>query len=217
MEWFHSFSADLTRLSPALYPMLGVAYSLISNLHCGVMCSTFLPKHKKNQYQYGRLISYTTMGLIFGAIGEALKISLEYKLLSFVAFFFFTFFTMGLLFSKFFSVRIHFKPKLGIQVPFLRGLLSAFIPCHLLFFFYSFAALSSSWWVGAFILFSHALITMPSLNFGEKYITNFFGHLRFGKPVIKLLIVIICFFNLIHFASQWSFQDVASDTQIICN
>ena len=217
MDSFFFFSDKVLSASPALYPLRAMVYSMISSFHCGIMCSSFLPEKEKNKYLYARLISYTGIGILFGSVGEMLRISLEYQLLSFVSFFFFSLFTLGFIFSSFFSRKIRIRLNVKSRSAFVRGILSAFIPCHLLFFFYSFAALSGSWWLGGFILFTHALMTMPALSFGRKYLSTFFQKIHAGKTLIKILILLICFANLFHFAQSWNKPHEEVSSQWICN
>ncbi len=161
MQWVLSLQNWVLNQSPSLLPALSIVYSLLSSVHCSIMCSAMLPEKTVEQYYIGRLISYTSLGFLLGGLGGVLLNSLELKLLSVLSFVVFAVLTLVILgYSGVYKIIF---PKVNIRAysrkgSFYRGLFSAFIPCHLLYFFYSLAVLSGTYLGGAIILFGVYLV-----------------------------------------------------------
>ena len=203
MSWIVEVQNTLVTQSPALYPLLGLIYSVLSSFHCTVMCTPFVPKKKNDYYHFGRILSYTLIGSIMGGFGLIIKKSLEYELIAVFSFILFAVFTLSLVFSDTLAKKIHFpKSILGIKNSFLRGILSGFLPCHLLFFFYSLAGLSATFWGGALILFTHSIATIPALSLGQNLLGYIAQNIYFGRKLVKILILLICVINLFFFGAQ---------------
>lgn len=176
-----------SKLSGASYFILFVI-GILSSLHCigmcgGIMLSQTIGKENKNKwdsikpallYNSGRVLSYTVLGGIVGAIGSVFTMSFTLKaaLQIFAGVFMII---MGLNMSGFGLFRkiniklpwsacsVKKKPK----TPFLIGLLNGFMPCGPLQTMQLYALGTGSAFKGAFSMFLFALGTVPlMLSFG---------------------------------------------------
>jgi hypothetical protein len=86
-------------VSPGLLPLLAFPLSMAQAWHCTIMCGpgyAMKTVTEKRAYLQGRLLSYVLAGVLFGALGEALRESLEAQVLGFLAFVIFVFFALSL-------------------------------------------------------------------------------------------------------------------------
>ncbi|NJN97864.1 MAG: sulfite exporter TauE/SafE family protein, partial [Anaerolineales bacterium] len=79
----------LLGVSAALLPLGGLLYSFLNSWHCSIMCGPFAmveEVRKFNLVLISRIVAYTSIGALMGALGQLLKDSLEVQLFGFVAF-----------------------------------------------------------------------------------------------------------------------------------
>jgi sulfite exporter TauE/SafE/plastocyanin domain-containing protein/copper chaperone CopZ len=180
--------AKLTNASYAVLFMVGV----LTSIHCvgmcgGIMLSQSINKENEGKnkfeamkpalfYNLGRVVSYTIMGGVIGAIGSvfALSLSAQAGLQVFAGVFMVMMGFNMAGFSAFRKFQIHIKlPKAFYKLqrkpktPFLVGLLNGFMPCGPLQTMQIFALGTGSAFAGALSLFMFALGTVPlMLTFG---------------------------------------------------
>lgn len=172
---------------------------LISSFHCIGMCgpiAIMLPVDRKNSvkrhlqilmYQVGRIVAYSSLGLLFGFLGKSLSIAGFQQQLSIV---------VGLLMILFaiipekklahynFSKPIHkiiakIKFSLGKQFKnnsykslFTIGLLNGYLPCGMVYVALFGAIAMQSISQGVFFMFLYGLGTIPLMTV-VVYLTNF--------------------------------------------
>lgn len=198
----------------ALLPLLALLYSFLSSPHCSVMCSPFIPGSGSSPKLYlGRLASYSLMGMLLGSLGQALMKSLEVKLVAALAFFLFALLTLSMLGLP--LIPKLKTQKLKTQDAFFRGFLMAFIPCHLLYFFYSLAVFSGSPLGGGLILFGHAVCTMPALAYGQRFWTKIIQNFPLGKKAVLFVIYLVCLVNLSYFGSRLFYSDQDAKAKLL--
>jgi sulfite exporter TauE/SafE/plastocyanin domain-containing protein/copper chaperone CopZ len=175
------------KLSNASFAVLFVV-GLLTSLHCvgmcgGIMLSQTLSKESNNKfeamkpailYNIGRVISYTILGGIIGALGSVFSLSLTTKaLLQIFAGVFMV--IMGFNMAGFttfrrFSIKLPHnacKAKNSSGSPFIVGLLNGFMPCGPLQTMQLFALGTGSPIKGALSMFMFAIGTLPlMLTFG---------------------------------------------------
>ncbi|WP_251859995.1 sulfite exporter TauE/SafE family protein [Clostridium sp. Marseille-Q2269] len=175
------------KLTNASYAVLFVV-GILTSIHCvgmcgGIMLSQSLSKESKNKfeamkpailYNMGRVVSYTLLGGIIGALGSVFSLSITTKagLQIFAGLFMII---MGLnmagfsIFRKFNLKLPHFacKAKNKSGSPFIIGLLNGFMPCGPLQTMQLFALGTGSAVKGALSMFIFSLGTVPlMLTFG---------------------------------------------------
>jgi len=157
--------------------------SFLGSWHCALMCGPIAAhigvKGRTSLYQLGRMISYSSVGALFGWIGTRL-FNPENRVIFLVSlsFFFFILFSSALArlkwirteqlwhkkfenrLKKFIFANFQFRPQ---GSSFFAGLLTGFLPCGWLFTFYSAASLTKSPFSGALVLFVFWLGSLPSL------------------------------------------------------
>jgi sulfite exporter TauE/SafE len=205
--------------SPAAYPLLGILLSWVSGVHCALMCSPFLTHlnaEDKNKYFLGRLLSYTLLGAIFGSIGGTLKARLEIQLVSLLAFLIFGALTIFIILLQIFP---KWKTPQILQSSshssFVRGVLSASIPCHSLILMYSIAGLAASAQGGALLLFLHALMTMPALNWGANFYIKSNSKKQTIKNLLRWLVILLSIVNIAYFASRFFQSEESARAKIL--
>lgn len=209
-------NALLSFQNPALLPLLAIPYSFLTSPHCFLMCSAQIPSCKQEPFYIGRLISYTLAGALLGFFGQGLLKSLEIKALSALAFFVYALVTLIILgFPILRKWKPSFFPQLSPKSSFLRGLLMLFMPCHLLYFFYSLAILSANSWAGALILLGHGICSMPALAYGRSYLEKILSKLPIGKTALLALIYLICTLNLVYFGSRLFYEESEAKNKIL--
>jgi sulfite exporter TauE/SafE/plastocyanin domain-containing protein/copper chaperone CopZ len=181
-----SFNMD-TKLQNASYAVLFMV-GVLTSIHCvgmcgGIMLSQSLNKENKNKfdamkpailYNMGRVLSYTILGGIVGAIGSVFALSLKMQagLQLFAGIFMIM---MGLNMAGFSAFR-KFQIKMPVafckmrgkqRTPFLVGFLNGFMPCGPLQTMQIFALGTGSAVAGALSMFMFSLGTVPlMLTFG---------------------------------------------------
>ena len=209
-----SFNMESKLSSSTSYIMLFVI-GIFTSIHCVGMCGGILMSqsiitlYKPSiygslkpiiLYNMGRVISYTILGGIVGALGSVLSISLSTQaLISIFAGLFMV--IMGFNLSGFslfraFSIKLPLKKSLKNKssTPFIVGLLNGFMPCGPLQTMQLYALASGSFTIGALSMMFFALGTIPlMLTFG--LIVNFINS-KNTKYLIKisgLLVILLGF------------------------
>lgn len=174
-------------LSNASYAVLFIA-GLLTSIHCvgmcgGIMLSQVVGKESPNKleaikpsllYNIGRVISYTILGAVIGAVGSVFSLSFKSKAFVQIAAGLFMI-VMGLNMSGF-SVFRKFQVKMPISFckfknksssPFIVGLLNGFMPCGPLQTMQIFALGTGSPVKGALSMLIFSLGTVPlMMTFG---------------------------------------------------
>lgn len=210
MEWiFHSQKLVLLNNSP-WFAFAFITYSFLNSWHCSVMCGGLIfdgTRAAVHRTLLWRLISYSAMGALMGYFGQALIGSAEYKLLAAVGFVAMVAVSLTFLFpwlyGKLFApIRRMGERQLLRSHPRVRGLLIAAMPCHLLATCYGIAVLSGSAVLGALILFSHAVMTTPSLAYSWSRILTATKRWAWPRRTLKIVLAIMMFVNLMYFGAR---------------
>lgn len=202
-----------------------LAIGLLASFHCVGMCGGLVVaysasdiKNNKDksdlfkphfQYNFGRLISYTSIGAILGGVGSFFAINPSFTgfLTIFVGLFMvlmgMSFLSEGRILS-----RIKIKPPQKIarflydqkrgenpKGPFIIGLLNGFMPCGPLQAMQLFALGTGSLVMGAFSMFTYALGTIP-LMFGFGVFLSKIGG-SYVKNVMKISGVLVIILGLL--------------------
>lgn len=176
---------------------------------CGALVSS---KSRLNQnfFLQGRIVGYTFSGAMYGYFGERLRNYLEYQALGALAYMFFVILTLGLIGFWFFSKNQKFKINkmchtlnLNKSRPsFVQGLLMTFIPCPLLFQFFTLSILTGSLIGGFLVGLAHGVASTPALWWGS-HILNKFAKYRYANTLIQSSIAILLIFNLFYFTNRF--------------
>ena len=222
-------SGILNRLSPSSLAAAGMGYSmlfvigLITSIHCIAMCgginlSQTLQKTAdkevsrtmfKNTFVYntGRVISYTIIGGVLGAVGELAGMGTELQtsslfqgLLKLIAGLLMV--LMGMNMLEIFPRRLKlylrlpaFRRKTGkSKTPFLVGLCNGLMPCGPLQSMQIVALASGNVFVGALSMLCFSLGTVP-LMLGFGFVFSSLGK-RFTKQILKFGAVLVVVLGL---------------------
>ncbi len=158
--------------------------SFFGSWHCAAMCGPIatLMGHRKSllPYHFGRMVSYLSLGLLAGSLGQFFLNS-EFVLLRWISAFLFglILISMGLRWfsPKFFKGLPSFLESHGIvtiirrvqkfhlsQSGFVVGLLTALLPCGWLYTYVTAAIATQSPWSGIFVMFLFWLGGLPALS-----------------------------------------------------
>lgn len=183
----YSGSLDMTAsLQGQVTYLLLFTIGIFTSLHCVGMCGGIMLSQSLNQagtktaalvpalsYNAGRLISYTLLGGLVGALGSILSLSLEFMALFTIAAGFFMA-LMGLNMAGFNLGRKWLRLPLPSgnfsrpKTPFVVGLLNGLMPCGPLQTMQLYALSTGSASAGATAMFVFALGTIPlMLTFGS--------------------------------------------------
>lgn len=213
MDWSSlSFSyTDLTSQQTLMgFVLSAFMISFLGSWHCAVMCGP-IAVHMNTQsrtlssYHVGRMISYMTMGALFGALGTKLLVP-ENK-------FVFSVVLLAVLFFIFISSLARFGPlpkKLQWYYKFeqnmksllfqkfkinpkssslIVGLLTGLLPCGWLYTFYSAAILTKSAFAGALLLFIFNLGSLPALLGASQFFRKAFANSSVKQQKISGLLL----------------------------
>ncbi|NJL24550.1 MAG: sulfite exporter TauE/SafE family protein [Calothrix sp. SM1_5_4] len=197
---------------PAFLPLAALIYSFLNSWHCSVMCGPLtVSSARKDQHTLllFRLISYTCMGGVAGYAGRLLHSSLEYEVLRVIAFGAFAAITVFLVLPQLipslpkFPLNRFLKPlRRTTAPPIVRGLLIAAVPCHLLGFYYGVAALTASPWLGAGLLFGHAVMTTPGLAYAWRVKELIAGAPALARTLLRLALIVLVAINLVYLGAR---------------
>lgn len=194
----------LLSINAALIPISALIYSMFNSWHCAVMCGPLVltPKVKQmHRLLLFRLVSYTCMGALIGFAGKTLRNMLEFDLFKVFAFVLFVLITALFVFPKIFPHFWRVSPQHQWSYS-VRGALFAIVPCHLLFFFYGLATLTTSVFWGGALLFGHAVMTMPALSYAGKWANHAVFRSPYLRGAIRLFLFSLILFNLFYFAGH---------------
>ncbi|MFH1249115.1 MAG: sulfite exporter TauE/SafE family protein [archaeon] len=249
---YYTFGQSINfNLSDIKVPEIGENTSLIllfaagvlTGFHCIGMCGAFVvsytTKNALNGHKsftqhlvYGgsKVLSYTIIGGIFGAIGGIIAFSIGLRsIVSILAGVFMIFYALSMLGVKFFR-RFQFNPKFLTKVasqasssakgpysaPFMTGLLNGlFIACGPLQAMYLYATGTGNFFAGAISLAVFGLGTLPvMLGFGS--LTTIISH-KTTKKILKISAIIVLILGLIMInrgltlaGSAYSFDSIKS-------
>ncbi|KMT23245.1 sulfite exporter TauE/SafE family protein [Clostridium cylindrosporum] len=203
------------KLTNASYAVLFVV-GVLTSIHCvgmcgGIMLSQTISKESKNKFQaiepallynFGRVISYTILGGLIGAIGSVFSLSITAKaIMQILAAIFMIIMGLNMAgFKAFRKISIKLpssvcKAKGKSSSPFIVGILNGLMPCGPLQTMQLFALGTGSALKGAIAMFVFSLGTVPlMLTFGALS-----GILAKGytKKILKLSGVLIIVLGLI--------------------
>ncbi len=181
--------SNLTFAGRALIPGAVFTASVLGSLHCASMCGPLVlavasDKRAAVLYHFGRLLGYTTLGALFGFMGNRLLGTSTFRILPILSTL-----TMGTLFvsmgiAQLRSRSVHLRlpawlnnaytlalrraaePRHGISGAFVVGLLSVFLPCGWLYSFLLSAAATQNFLLGGALLVAFWAGTLPALLLG---------------------------------------------------
>lgn len=164
---------------------------------------------KKSLHQtfFWRIIAYTVVGACLGFAGETLLKSLEFQLLGAIALTAMALVCLGQIFPKIFSLFSSRLRKVA-QTDFfkthprLRGALLSGMPCPFLATIYAGSVLSGSAYIGGGLLFSHAVLTTPSLAYSWKFAMKLSIKWKWAKAGLKYLVILVMMINLAFFGAR---------------
>lgn len=189
----------------------GFIIGLMGSFHCLGMCGPLalaLPVHHLKQqqqivytlvYNFGRVTSYVTLGLVFGFIGKSLFIGQYQQAFSITIG---VLILLGVFVPKLFKLlklswlnNYHqfirsqlsslFKQQKSVSVYFLIGIFNGLLPCGLVYFALASALITGSVWHSVAFMFMFGIATIPmmfSIAFFGKYISQ-----KFRTKVQKLI------------------------------
>ena len=155
--------------------------SFLGSWHCAGMCSpvaaVMTQKNKLHAYHIGRLLSYTTLGILAGSLGQFF-LSNSFLQVRWIA----AFFLASALVASGISILLpDLLPRLPIanlvfmtikklqkfhlnHSPLIVGALTAFLPCGWLYTYVTAAIATQSPWTGGLTMFLFWLGTLPALS-----------------------------------------------------
>lgn len=173
---------------------------LLSGVHCIGMCSGIMLTQKNAvAYNAGRLLSYTVVGAVFGAIGTVITYDMQFKSMLFTIcgglVVIIGLMMWGVPFLRQISPELTKPCRFKGGRPLVIGLLTGLMPCGALASMWLFAAASGSTLKGAESMFAFGLGTCAvMLLFGA------FGALvpaKYNKYILKVSTVLIVSLGLI--------------------
>ncbi len=174
---------------------------------CGPVVSVLYPvRERAIQFHAGRLLGYTTLGLIAGKLG-ALVYSLGFAALGIMGLAGVVLLIAG---PKLKTIQgpnlARFSPR-----PFLLGTLFTFIPCHYLWTMVGVAALSGSIWSGGAIMAAHAIMSAVGIHafLNARFYQRFKARFQNSEKWILALSVLLM---LIRIVSQSNSGGIAHPT-----
>lgn len=185
--WLGAFPIARAGMSLGMLFVVG----LFTSLHCVAMCGGIniaqsasaakrghRPAYASLMYNLGRVLSYTVIGGVVGALGMALQISDRMKAgLQIAAAVFMLLMALNLIGGFSWLRRLTLSLPSGLRERFVRmsagrssffiGLTNGLMPCGPLQSMQLYALATGSWWMGALSMFSFSLGTVPlMLGFG---------------------------------------------------
>lgn len=231
------------------YSFLGATFlaGMFSIGHCSVMCGPLLMIFRDNWifYHLGRILGYTAVGALLGSIGMSLdraglilqiqNVSIYLAVLLMFIYGIYLLFpgktagfvnTNSLLYlpTKWISrlKRSHRAPE--FVTVFLSGILSALLPCSVLYPVWALSAGAGSPVYGSLIALSFVLGTIPGLAVFQFFLKKAGGKtLRFSdvriRAVAGIMIVLTGVFMVIYrekYAPKMDFSDAATEDPAQC-
>jgi sulfite exporter TauE/SafE/copper chaperone CopZ/plastocyanin domain-containing protein len=198
---------------------------LLTSVHCAAMCGginlsqslgvkTAMPLLPGLLYNGGRVISYTAVGTLAGALGQVVTVGGRFRgVVQLVAGVFMVIMGLNMLglfpflrklklhLPKFFGDKIDSEKAAG-KSPFIVGLLNGLMPCGPLQAMQLYALSSGSPLKGGLSMLVFSLGTVPLL-FGIGALTSLLGR-KYTAPVLKAGAVLVIVLGLAMFTNGWS-------------
>lgn len=204
---------------------------ILTSIHCVAMCGGINISVSMNHcgdnkfkpgllYNLGRLIAYTIIGGIVGAIGSTISFSSTAKdIVSILAGIFMIILGMNMsgLFKNINVLRIRFpksiskffsKQKRNVKSPFIVGLLNGLMPCGPLQTMQVYALGTGSIIQGAMSMFVFALGTIP-LMFGLSSLSGFLSG-KMGVQLKKMSGVIVVVLGIVMFNRGFDYTELTN-------
>ncbi|MDO4355858.1 MAG: sulfite exporter TauE/SafE family protein [Clostridia bacterium] len=211
LGWFNAFPVARAGMSFGMLFLVG----LLTSLHCVAMCGGINIAQSANaaqkghgpgranlMYNLGRVISYTAVGGIVGALGMAFSISAQVKAgIQIAAAAFMLIMALNLLGGFAWLRRLSISMPRGLATriaaraagrsSFFIGLANGLMPCGPLQSMQLFALSTGSWWMGALSMLCFSLGTVP-LMLGIGLVGGRLNQ-RFARPmrVVSALLVVL--------------------------
>ena len=237
MYWFLQYFGILNLLVPTQLAEAGMGYGmlfvigLITSVHCVAMCgginlSQCIPQNEAHEqgklsalrptflYNLGRVISYTFVGFIVGAIGSAITFSNTLQgILKLIAGVFMVIMGINMLgifpwlkklnprMPKFLSRKITAE-KSRSKSPLIVGLLNGLMPCGPLQAMQIYALSTGSPFAGALSMLVFSLGTVP-LMFGLGALSTILSK-KFTRRMMTVGAVLVAVLGLAMFSQGWS-------------
>lgn len=189
--------------------------------------STLEKFHPHLMFNMGRIISYTVLGGVIGAIGSRFQISLTFtSFLIFAVSVMMVFLALQMLGVKAFRRFQFTMPKFitrrivdesnfqGRYMPFLMGALTFFLPCGFTITAQGLALISGSAIQGALIMFFFALGTLPALLTIGLSSVKFSQKPHLANKFLKVAGVLVLFFALFNINAQLNVLGFSSFSDI---
>ncbi|NJN50054.1 MAG: sulfite exporter TauE/SafE family protein [Polaribacter sp.] len=191
---------------------------LFGSLHCVGMCSPIallLPVNKQNKqlaiiqvlaYNFGRIVTYACIGIIFGLLGKTFSLLISQQL---VSIFIGIIMILAIIFPKILSklkigsfytrMILKVKNKLAIALQstskntfFTIGLLNGFLPCGLVYMAILTSLTATNAFHGGFLMMAFGLGTIPLMmlvTFANQLMPKtMFQKLRTAIPVFVVIV-----------------------------
>ncbi|MBU3964417.1 sulfite exporter TauE/SafE family protein [Patescibacteria group bacterium] len=181
-------------------------------------------------FNAGRIISYSVLGAVLGAIGSRLNFSLSFGsilvmavsiIMIFLALQMFGFkafrkfqFTMPKFITRFIADESHFK---GRYMPFLMGAFTFFLPCGFTITAQGLALISSSAIQGGLIMLLFAIGTLPMLLMIGLSSVKFSQKPHLSHRFLKIAGILVLFFALYNINSQLNVLGMPSFSDLGAN
>ncbi len=162
-------------------------------------------------YSFGRVLTYTLLGVIFGFLGKVITINhLANGILLLIAGLFMIFAGLSILgklrflnlleysttnsswYKKTFRSLIHSKTLYSF---FMLGVLNGFLPCGFVYFFAVTAASTTSPFWGGVVMFIFGVSTIPAL-FSLGFFASIFNKTSFRDVMVKLASIAVIIYGL---------------------
>ncbi len=183
---------DIARASASAMPLVALSVGALGSLHCAGMCGPLIVASSRGvkaqaSYQAGRLISYLSLGLASGFLGQWFLWQQETPLLTLIPsilmalalIFWGTNFLTKKKLAPSFIVKLY--RKLPVRGPFFIGLFSILLPCGFLYGVALTVATFQNPWLGSLAMGSFWLGTLPALS-GSSWLVS---KLANGQNVVR--------------------------------
>lgn len=226
-----------------VYPLAALIAGLSGSIHCAGMCgglvtATCQSKGDIFKYQIGRLIGYSLLGLIGGALGFVFNLkSISPYFTLFTGLFLglmFIFWGLksfsgknvevplprffGKLYSKSYQSLVK-KNQHALSKSFFTGLISILLPCGLLYGVIIGAIATQSFYTGAIAMFFFWLGTLPTMVLLPKVFHNIFNPFKNKHPrsyaLILIFIGLLTVSSKVH--SHYKMYNSASTQEVMCH
>lgn len=213
-------SQAIFQIPTVLAPLAVLTAAFMGSLHCVGMCGPLILSTSRSHrdlmlYQLGRLIGYTSLGVISGAIGSKIFSTTALTSLQFLTSLLLGLFFLWMGFRLLSKQSIHFnlpnffssslfacihKFSGKYSAPFLIGLFTPFLPCGWLYGFVLAAVATHTVYAGAAFMFLFWLGTLPMLISSPMVARKWLGPLT--KKFPRISGVLLCLAGLLVVAGR---------------